>query len=64
MAKRYLLAYFFFKLLWVFLAMMHSLWELSSLKRDCILAPAVKAPSSNHWTARELPKLLFFLVLV
>ena len=34
------------------------LWDFNSLTRDRTLAPAVKAPSPNHWTTRE--SLLFF----
>ena len=39
---------FFFFFFWPL-----SLWDLSSSTRDRIWAPAVKAPSPNHWTARE-----------
>ena len=31
------------------------LQDLSSLTRDQTQAPAVKAPSPNHWTTREFP---------
>ena len=41
----------------LFLATWHGLWDLSSLTRDWTWATAVKAPSPNHWTARELPQL-------
>ena len=33
--------------------MPHWLWDLSFPTRDCTWAPAVKAPSRNHWTNRE-----------
>ena len=31
------------------------LWDLTSPTRDRTSAPTVKAPSPNHWTAREFP---------
>ena len=40
-------------LLFLFLAMLLSLWDFSSLTRDWIHTSAMKAPSSNHWIARE-----------
>ena len=47
---------------WVFLVCllvcfghMHSLRDLSSATREQTHAPAVKAPSHNHWTAGEFP---------
>ena len=33
----------------MFLAMLHSLWDLSSPTRDQTSAPAVKVPSLNLW---------------
>ena len=44
---------FFFFFFWP----RHGLWYLSSPTRDGTQAPAVKAPSPNHWTAREFPYL-------
>ena len=40
-----------------FLAMPCDLWDLSSPTRDWTRDPAVKMPSPNHWTIRELPDL-------
>ena len=37
-------------------ASLHNLWNLSFPTRDQTQAPAVKAPSCNHWTTREFPK--------
>ena len=34
------------------------LWALSSLSRDWTQSMMVKAPSPNHWTARELPSVV------
>ena len=42
-------------LVFVFFAMSHGLWYLSSLTMDQTHTPAVKAPSANHQTAREFP---------
>ena len=36
------------------------LWDLSSLTKDRTWAMAMKAPSPNHGTAREFPKLWYF----
>ena len=36
------------------------MWDLSSLTRDWTHAPASEAWSLNHWTAREVPYLVFF----
>ena len=44
---------FFFK------ATPHGLWDLSAPTRNWTRATAVKAPSPNHWTTRELPSPLF-----
>ena len=46
--KPQLVAFFFF------LVIPHCMWDLSSLIRDWTRAPAAKALSPNHWTAREL----------
>ena len=37
----------------MFLAMLHSLWDLSSPSRDQTSVPAVKVPSLNLWTTME-----------
>ena len=47
--------YIFFYFLFLFLAIPRSLRDLSSLTRTEPRATAVKVPSPNHWTARELP---------
>ena len=42
--------------IWVlgfFLAMLHSLWNLSSPTRDWVRATAVKVQNSNHWVTWE-----------
>ena len=46
---------FCFVLLLLFFGSAGSLWDLSSLTRDQTQATAVKVPSPNHWTTRELP---------
>ena len=38
--------------------------DLSSLTRDRTCAPAVEAQSSNHWTAREVPCVLFIYLYI
>ena len=47
-----------------YLAELCSLWDLSSLTRDQTEAPAVKAPSPNPWTARELPVPIYYEVVL
>ena len=37
-----------------FLAMLHSMQDLSSLVRDWTVAPAVEAWSLDHWTTRKV----------
>ena len=39
----------------MFLAMLHSLWDLSSPSRDQTSVPAVKVQSLNLWTTMEFP---------
>ena len=46
-----------------FLAAPHSLRDLNTLTRDQTQAPAVKAPSLNHWTAKEFSCVGFFFFL-
>ena len=46
---------FFIIIIFFILAAPRSFWDLSSLTRDWTRATAVKAPSHNHWTTRELP---------
>ena len=47
-------------LIFFLLAAPHGLQDLSSPTRDQSQAPAVKALSPNHWTAREFPVLIFY----
>lgn len=42
--------------LFIYLAIPHSLWALSSLTRDQTQSPTVKALGPNHWTTREFAK--------
>ena len=44
-----------------FLAMLHSLWDVSSPIRDPTQCSAVKVPSLNHLTPREFPRELILL---
>ena len=48
----------FFYLFFIFFAMPHGLWDPSRLTRAEPAPSAVKAPSPNHCTARELPVLI------
>ena len=50
----------YYLLLYILLATLHGLWDLSSLTSDWTWALAVKASSSSHWTAREFPCLFIF----
>lgn len=43
----------------MFLAMLHSLWDLSSPIRDQTSVLAVKVPSLNLWTTMEFPLSVF-----
>ena len=38
-----------------FLAVLHSLWDLSSPTRDQTSVPAVRVPTPNVWTIVEFP---------
>ena len=49
-----LLFFFFFK----FLAMLHSMWDFSSLSKMRAIPTAVKAWSLNHWTTMEVQILI------
>ena len=44
-------------------AVLHSMWDLSSPSRDWTWASAMQVWSSNHWTARGVPVLMFHFVL-
>ena len=48
--------------IYLFLAVLHSLQDLSSSIRDWTQAPAVKALSPNHWTTREFPMYMIFYI--
>ena len=48
-------AVFFLSFSFFFFATPCGLWDHSSPTRDRTWAPAVKALSPNHWTAREFP---------
>ena len=41
------------------LTMSHGLQDVNSLARDGTHAPAMEVQNSNHWTAREFPRLQF-----
>ena len=43
-------------LLVCFLAVLHGIWDLSSLTREQTLAPPVEAWNLNHWASREIPQ--------
>ena len=43
-----------------FLAMLHSMWDLSSWTRDKTHIPGMEAQSLNHWITREFPAGSFF----
>ena len=45
------------ELVFFFLAALYSTQNLNSLTRDWIWAPALKARSPDHWTAKEFPKM-------
>ena len=36
----------------------HVMWDLSSLTRDGTTFPAVEALSPNHWTTRDVPRIV------
>ena len=40
----------------LFLAVLYSMWDLSSLTKDGTCAPAVAVQNLNHWTTREAPR--------
>ena len=52
----------FFPHFFLFFAVPRDFLDLSSPSRDRTWAPAMKVPSPNHWTARELPSLFTFLM--
>ena len=41
---------------------MCSTWDISSLTGIEPLPPAVEAQNINHWTAREVPKIILFFL--
>ena len=56
-----ILFWFNFKM---FLVMQHSLWDLSFPARGWTRPSALKAWSSNHWTAKEVPVFNFIMFLL
>ena len=48
----------------IFLAMPHSLWDLSFTTRDWTWALALKVQSPNHWTSREFLTISLMMNLV
>ena len=40
-----------------------STWDLSLPTRDQTHTPCIGRQSLNHWTTREVPTMIFFLVL-
>ena len=51
---------FFCSVFLKFLAVPHSMWDLSSPPGIKPLPPEVEVRSPNHWTIREVPYLRFF----
>ena len=47
-----------------FLAVSHSMWDLTGPTRDRTAPLAVEAWSPNHWTARKVPKWSHFKLLL
>ena len=43
------------------LAVLHGMWDLSSLPRNQTHIPLLEAQSLNHWTTREVPRCLFLI---
>lgn len=39
---------------WVFLAGLHSMWDLGSLTRDGIHTRCITSAEPNHWTTRDV----------
>ena len=51
----------FFKLFYLFiylLAVLHSIWDITSPTRDRSRAPCIERRILNQWTTREVPKVL------
>ena len=48
---------------YTFFAAPRSMRDLSSATRDRTHTPAMEAQSPNYWTARELPKLHYYILL-
>ena len=47
-----------------FLAVSHSMWDLTGPTRDRTAPLAVEVWSPNHWTARKVPKWSHFKLLL
>ena len=43
-----------------FLAVLHGMWDLSSLTGDQTCAPALEAWNLKYWTTREVPRNIQF----
>ena len=54
---------FFSGLLLVYLALLHSMWDLSFPTRDQPEPPALGAQSLNYWTTSEVPLILLSVLL-
>ena len=47
--------------MFIYSALLQGMKDLSCQARDGThVPPAVEAQNSNHWTTREVPKLMFF----
>ena len=56
--------FYFSKNLFMFLAMLHSLWNLSFSTKNWTQTLAVKALSPNHWPSREFPSFILLTVFL
>ena len=58
--NRHSIIYYFLNVLYLFfLAMLHSLWDLSSPTRDQTGVPAVNVPGPNLWATVAFPLSVF-----
>ena len=57
--KRVIVVYCFIFLIYFVSAILGGMWDLSSPIRDPTMTPKVEVGSLNHWTAKEVPCLLF-----
>ena len=49
-------------LLYVLVSWPSGMWNLSSLTRDQTCTPRIGRQSLNHWTAREVPQIIFLKI--